>query len=77
MRQTIAVVILAMGSMVAAQGAEKIRWDQIPAMLGPFGTAILGFKVNVTSSPMRRSSGHTECLVTEIRSAWRTRKSRE
>jgi hypothetical protein len=56
MRHTILAVILAMGSMGAAQAAEKIRYEDIPNRLAIFGTIVGGFRVKVVT---RDGSEHT------------------
>src|SRR5580704_7551034 len=49
MNHRIFTLVLALGSIGSAQGAEKIRWEEIPARIAPFGTTVKGFSVKVTT----------------------------
>jgi hypothetical protein len=57
MRTQLAVVLAAIGCTGMAQAAEKIRYEEIPRRIAPFGTTVEAFRVKVIALDGAESAG--------------------
>jgi hypothetical protein len=51
------MALMAIGYIGTANAAEKIRWEEIPARIAPFGTTIQGLRIQVTTVSGERHTG--------------------